>query len=299
MKAGKKGFTLVELLVVISVIAVLLAILIPSLRRAKMIAQRVICGNQLKQVGAGMIMYADAHDNMLPADYIIEADGTKLTDEHPYVLYRGDKGYAATLNPETGRYAPLRLAYLFEKKIIQDPKVFYCPGNVAALYRYESYCNPVPWGTLPQECNYLWPRGFKKSGDENQWIRSGYGYCPIDPTIPLNVTTGYPDVLASRFDRLDRTMPYMSDTINSREGLSHKSGIKKYGKQTVVVNPGINVLYKDGHVVFCSDRRVFSNDVWDQWDVDPDIGERLLSLKEYIKFYYTVYKLASGTPIIE
>ena len=46
----KKGFTLIELLVVIAIIAMLLAILMPALNRVKKIAQRVVCGTNLKQV---------------------------------------------------------------------------------------------------------------------------------------------------------------------------------------------------------------------------------------------------------
>lgn len=55
----RKGFTLVELLVVISIIAVLLSILMPSLRKAKEQAKKVVCMSNLKQMGLGHLLYAE------------------------------------------------------------------------------------------------------------------------------------------------------------------------------------------------------------------------------------------------
>jgi len=62
----KKGFTLVELLVVISIIAILLAVLIPSMNRAKEAAKRVICSNGKKQIALGIAAYAADYDGFMP-----------------------------------------------------------------------------------------------------------------------------------------------------------------------------------------------------------------------------------------
>ena len=62
----RKGFTLVELLVVIAVIALLMAILMPVLRRAQDQAMRILCGNREKNLLLAFTMYADTHNNQLP-----------------------------------------------------------------------------------------------------------------------------------------------------------------------------------------------------------------------------------------
>jgi prepilin-type N-terminal cleavage/methylation domain-containing protein/prepilin-type processing-associated H-X9-DG protein len=59
----KKAFTLIELLVVIGIIAVLMAILMPSLNKAREQAKRVVCANNLKTIGLGDQMYADDSDD--------------------------------------------------------------------------------------------------------------------------------------------------------------------------------------------------------------------------------------------
>ena len=60
--AGKRGFTLIELLVVVAIIAILMAILIPTLNRAREQGKRVACLSNLKQFGLAWIMYADDND---------------------------------------------------------------------------------------------------------------------------------------------------------------------------------------------------------------------------------------------
>ncbi|MEN6386350.1 MAG: type II secretion system protein [Phycisphaerales bacterium] len=62
----KKGFTLVELLVVISIIAMLLAVLMPALSKAREAAKKVICGSNLRQWGIAYSSYASANDGAFP-----------------------------------------------------------------------------------------------------------------------------------------------------------------------------------------------------------------------------------------
>ena len=68
----QKGFTLIELLVVIAIIALLMAIMVPSLRKAKSHARRVACQNNLHQGLVVGHMYAGDNDNFLPEGNIVD-----------------------------------------------------------------------------------------------------------------------------------------------------------------------------------------------------------------------------------
>lgn len=66
MTRKKTGFTLIELLVVIAVIAVLMGVLLPSLRRAREQVKRTVCCNQVRQQSVALLMYAQQNDSKMP-----------------------------------------------------------------------------------------------------------------------------------------------------------------------------------------------------------------------------------------
>jgi prepilin-type N-terminal cleavage/methylation domain-containing protein len=67
-KRGQAGFTLVELLVVIGIIAILVGILLPALNKARQAAWEVQSASNMRQFGVGFQIYADANQGFLPED---------------------------------------------------------------------------------------------------------------------------------------------------------------------------------------------------------------------------------------
>ncbi|OHB51651.1 MAG: hypothetical protein A2Y12_02085 [Planctomycetes bacterium GWF2_42_9] len=96
MKKAKKGFTLVELLVVISIIAMLLALLMPAMSKAREQAIKLICGTRVKQWGIAQMNYcASNNDSFEPGFYTTnDGDSTESKDkgwtEALYTYYKGN-----------------------------------------------------------------------------------------------------------------------------------------------------------------------------------------------------------------
>ncbi len=73
----KKAFTLVEMLVVISALSLLMAVMLPSLGRARGLGRGLLCGSNLKQLAIAAQMYAQVYDDCYPFAYVYERQGTK------------------------------------------------------------------------------------------------------------------------------------------------------------------------------------------------------------------------------
>ncbi|MBN2295533.1 MAG: DUF1559 domain-containing protein [Pirellulales bacterium] len=84
----KNGFTLVELLVVIAIIGILIALLLPAVQAAREAARRAQCTSNVKQVGIGLHLYHDTHNQFPPGYgyYYKNSNGSLALAEWPWIM---------------------------------------------------------------------------------------------------------------------------------------------------------------------------------------------------------------------
>ena len=87
-----KGFTLIEFLVAIGIIAILVAIILPYLEMKREDARRTDCADHLRQIGAAFLEYGKANES----NYI------RPLPEAPYDAVHKPQGYTAFTGPDGG-----------------------------------------------------------------------------------------------------------------------------------------------------------------------------------------------------
>lgn len=110
-----RGFTIIELLVVVSIIALLISILLPALAEARRDARAVTCSAQLHHVGQAVAIYNGRNKGMLPASYLYACDekgNWRLKDQ-----------YYGFENP----YGYIHWSYFMYNEGRVDEKSFQCP----------------------------------------------------------------------------------------------------------------------------------------------------------------------------
>jgi len=139
------GFTLVELLVVIGIIAALAAMLLPALGKARDAANRAACLSNLRQVHLAFIDYAGNNNGRVPLGY---RDAKKQFNSMIY---------SAT----TRQYVLLGL--LYRAGLMKSTGIYFCPSEADPRSMFNTSANP-------------WPPG--PDGDLTKQVYAGYGLRP-------------------------------------------------------------------------------------------------------------------------
>jgi prepilin-type N-terminal cleavage/methylation domain-containing protein/prepilin-type processing-associated H-X9-DG protein len=256
------GFTLIELLVVIAIIAILAAILFPVFSRAREMARRTSCLNNFKQIGLGLIQYAQDYDETFPVRY-----GACCG---PSAYYDYVNGYEKTWETMIYPY-------------VKNYDVFKCPSNSNATSHGIWVDSITPGGTV--ESPYI------KCGYEMYNLNTnlsppvapnGIAYPITEPSLPypaqeLTIVetslhwgdTGTYEAYCEPSPSLTdpNCSPTAGDFIPNSKSSWYSGHAKKAG----------NVVYYDGHAKYRNTRSTFISDPGrngeNDWRIDYNYAE--------------------------
>ena len=99
MSKPQRGFTLLELLVVMVILAILAALLFPALKRVQATSRRTVCSHNLRQINLGVRMYSDDSDDKPPASGWAAASTQRTRDDQNAIEYDPPAGYEYQWSP--------------------------------------------------------------------------------------------------------------------------------------------------------------------------------------------------------
>jgi prepilin-type N-terminal cleavage/methylation domain-containing protein len=214
----RRGFTLVELLVVIGIIAVLISILLPTLARARSAADRTVCLSNMRQMAQALYMYAGQYKGAIPfADPKHNAGTT-------YVVWRSAGTAPAGFIEQYTAEGWVGPGCLFYTRIIKSPKTFYCPSMQVNGFTYQ----PRDWDN---------PGSYRFMG----YLYRLFGEAEGNGAIGTRISQALNEVKKYKMGRM-KNKALVSDiqVMGWGQGLSwpHREPY------------GINVAYSDGHAEF-------------------------------------------------
>lgn len=240
----RNKFTLVELLVVIAIIAILASILLPSLNKAKEVAKRSQCANNLKQIGLAMASYASDYDDYVPS-----------WEYQDSMQYTYPNGWNHAPNSNMGS-----LVLLGHEGYVQT---FSGPGTTAQNERPATTC-PVFYPKVPKEDN--WGGG---SYANTVYMQGGSYAFNSHLSETISGSNGTKMIKFGNVKRLSERFAY-------GEGSSWQCRIVS---TTGLSAPGIwwghlnnsNFLFGDGHVESRTKSGFPLVDTWPTWQTNPGV----------------------------
>jgi prepilin-type N-terminal cleavage/methylation domain-containing protein/prepilin-type processing-associated H-X9-DG protein len=203
----RSGFTLIELLVVVAIIAVLIAILLPSLGKAKALAKTVKCGTNLRAISQASNVYASSWDDAIPGSpatsgiFLFQSISPTIAQSTTYgaancpgVVQTTDwqSPVADIMNIKptfpasdpTGKF-PVNRGVRFE--FLRTQKVFTCPSNDFLADKYTG-AGSAPFATLGPSLSYTMSQYFLFNSAS-----------PGNQTYQLNINPSFGVVLAPAY----------------------------------------------------------------------------------------------------
>jgi prepilin-type N-terminal cleavage/methylation domain-containing protein/prepilin-type processing-associated H-X9-DG protein len=228
--ARGRGFTLVELLVVIGIIAVLVSLLLPTLGKAREAAGRTKCLANLRSIGQMVSMYANMYGDQIPVGFSGPATGQKIFQNNYYLSRQSTDPVPGTKVRYTG-LGLLFQAGLLREGIGGEGTAFYCPAFQDANHQYDVPTNP--WPPSEGTCRSSFSSRSSDPTSEKPVGRRGVMWATSGIHGPMNEVSSVEPTKMMRLTRM-KSRAIVSDIISSptRIPIAHRKGV--------------NVLYADG-----------------------------------------------------